>query len=163
MVTHKAKGTAAPGRGAGAPHKQKLGSTALRPLARVRQIALFEREVREHLSRAALDLVFERAEVMSEGQRSTRADQPVYFGSTMLTIDLETLAPVLRESCDAGTARRLATLLGRDSSAAARVTRIATREAARIAGARLRSVATEMKVSARGARVFIDVDVEGTP
>jgi hypothetical protein len=163
MVTHKAKG-AAPTAGARAPKGKPAASpTHLRPLARVRRIALFEREVREHLSRAALDLVFERAEVMSEGQRSTRQGQPIYFGSTMLTIDLEALAPQLRESCDAGTARRLATLLGSDAAVAARVKSVAGREAARIAGAKLKAVATEVKVSARGARVFIDVDVEGTP
>ena len=108
MVTHKAKGAAPPPAGTRA---KKANPTLLRPLARVQRIALFEREVRERLSRAALDLVFERAEVMSEGQRSSRAGQPVYFGSTMLTIDLEALAPQLREPCDAGTARRLATLL----------------------------------------------------
>jgi hypothetical protein len=100
---------------------------------------------------------------MSEGQKSTRAGQPVYFGSTMLTIDLEALAPVLREPCDAGTARRFATLLTGDPAVASRVKGIATREAARIVGGRLRDVATEMKVSARGARVFIDIDVEATP
>jgi hypothetical protein len=110
-----------------------------------------------------MDLLFERAEVMSEGQRSTRAGQPVYFGSTMLTINLDTLAPSQREACDAGTARRLATLLMDDSAANTRVKQIATREAARIVGARLHGLATEVKVSARGVRVFIDVDVEGTP
>jgi hypothetical protein len=160
MVTHKAKG-AAPPVGARAP--KKASPTLLRPLARVQRIALFEREVRERLSRAALDLVFERAEVMSEGQQSTRAGKPVYFGSTMLTIDLEALAPQLRDSCDAGTARRLATLLTNDAAVAARVKSVAKREAARIAGKRLEAVATEVKVSARGARIFIDVDVEGTP
>jgi hypothetical protein len=40
---------------------------------------------------------------------------------------------------------------------------IAAREAARIAGGRLQSLAAEMKVSARGPRVFVDVDVEGKP
>jgi hypothetical protein len=162
MVTHKAKGTAAHP-SSPRPAKKSASGTALRPLARVERIALFEREVRERLSRAAMDLVFERAEVMSEGQRSIRAGQPAYFGSTMLTINLDTLAPSLREACDAGTARRLATLLMDDASAHARVKQIATREATRIAGGRLRALGTEVKVSARGVRVFIDVDVEGTP
>jgi hypothetical protein len=160
MVTHKAKG-AAPPSSTRAP--KKAHPTLLRPLARVQRIALFEREVRERLSRAALDLVFDHAEVMSEGQRSTRAGQPVYFGSTMLTIDLEALGSQLRETCDAGTARRLATLLSGDAAAAARVKGVAAREAARIAGGRLKAVATEVKVRAKGARIFIDVDVEGTP
>jgi hypothetical protein len=163
MVTHKAKGTPAAAGSPRAPRKAAASPTALRPLARVQRIALFEREVRERLSRAALDLVFERAEVMSEGQRTTRDGRPVYWGSTMLTIDLDGLAPVLREVCDAGTARRLAILLMDDPAVAARVKSIAAREAARVAGARLRELATEMKVNARGARVFIDVDVEGTP
>jgi hypothetical protein len=135
----------------------------LRPLARVARIALFEREVRERPSRAALELVFRRAEVISEGQRAHRDGRPTYFGSTMLTLDLEALAPSLRESCDAGTARRLAGLLAGDPSVSSRIKAIATREAIRLAGGRLRTIATEVKVSARGARVFIDVDVEGTP
>jgi hypothetical protein len=130
---------------------------------RVKRIALVEREVRERLSRAAVELIFARAEVMSEGQRTTRAGKPIYFGSTMLTINLEALALVLREPCDAGTARQLALLLSHDASVASRVKALAGREAARILGARLESLAAEMKVSARGARVFIDVDVEGTP
>lgn len=163
MVTHKAKGAPAAAGSARPPRKITTPATALRPMARVQRIALIEREVRERLSRAALDLVFERAEVMSEGQRSTRAGQPIYFGSTMLTIDLEALAPALREACDAGTARRLVSLLAADATVASRVKNIAAREAARIAGGRLSAVATEVKISARGARVFIDVDVEARP
>jgi hypothetical protein len=38
---------------------------ARRPMARATRIALFEREVRERLSRTALDLVLSRAEVIS--------------------------------------------------------------------------------------------------
>jgi hypothetical protein len=132
-------------------------------MARVEKIALFEREVRERPSRAALELLFRQAEVISEGQQSTRGGQAAYFGSTMLTIDLEALAPSLREACDAGTARRLASQMAGDPSIAARVKSIAAREATRIAGGRLRAIATEIKFSARGARVCIDVDVEATP
>lgn len=132
----------------------------LRPLARVQRIALFEREVRERVSPAALDLVFSRAEVISEGQRTTRRGREVYLGSTMLTIDLEGIAPALREPCDAGTARRLAALLAADAGAAARIEAIAASEAARVAGTRPREVTAERTIEARGVRVFIDVDVE---
>jgi hypothetical protein len=142
------------------PGLKPAASSGLRPLARVQRIALFEREVRERLSRAALDLLLARAAVISEGQRQTRAGREAWFGSTMLTIDLDALAPALREPCDAGTARRLAGLLESDPAVASRVEAIAAREAARVAGARPRSVSAEMKVSARGVRVFIDVDVE---
>jgi hypothetical protein len=116
--------------------------------------------MRERLSRAALELLLARAEVIWERQRNTRAGREAYFGSTMLTIDLEALAPALREACDAGTARRLAILLESDPVVASRVEEIAAREAARVAGAAPRQVSAEMKVSARGVRVFIDVDVE---
>src|SRR3954449_13051215 len=111
MVTHKAKGAAPPAAGTRSPKKAPSSPTHLRPIARVQRIALFEREVRERLSRAALDVLFARAEVISEGQSTIRNAKPAYFGSTMLTIDLNGLAGVLREACDAGTARRLANLL----------------------------------------------------
>jgi hypothetical protein len=135
---------------------------ALRPLARVQRIALFEREVRERLSRSALDVLFACAEVMSEGQRQPRAGKEAFFGSTMFTIDLGALSPTVRDACDAATAQRLAALVATDVGVAARVKALAAAEAARLAGARPRSVSTEIKVRARGAKVFIDVDVEAT-
>jgi hypothetical protein len=139
------------------------GATALparRPMARATRIALFEREVRERLSRAALDLLFARATVISEGQRAVRGGRDCYFGSTMLTIDLPALAPLLRDACDAGTAQRLAALLDGDAAVAERVRELAAREAARVAGAAPREVSTHVAIRAQGARVFVDVDVE---
>jgi hypothetical protein len=135
---------------------------ARKPMARATRITLFEREVRERLSRAALDLLFARVEVMSEGQRAVRGGKETYFGSTMLTIDLPALAAALRDVPDAGTARRLATLLADDSQVEKRVQALATREATRVAGAAPRTVSTHVNIRAQGARVFIDVDVEGT-
>jgi len=133
---------------------------ARRPMARATRITLFEREVRERLSRAALDVVFARAERLSEGQRSQRGGREAYFGSTMLTIDLASFADVFRDACDAGTAHRLATLLESDSAVPRRIRELALREAARIAGARLKDVRTQVAVRAQGAKVFVDVDVE---
>ena len=105
---------------------------ARRPMARATRIALFEREVRERLSRAALELVLGRAEVISEGQRGLRNGRDAYFGSTMLTIDLPSLELLLRDACDAGTARRLAELLEADAEAGARIEALAaTRGGAR--------------------------------
>ena len=103
-----------------APRRRRGASRALaarRPMARATRIALFEREVRERLSRAALELVLARAEVISEGQRGVRGGRDAYFGSTMLTIDLPSLELLLRDACDAGTARRLAALLETDATA----------------------------------------------
>jgi hypothetical protein len=139
-----------------------LALAARKPMARATRITLFEREVRERLSRAALDLLFARVEVMSEGQRAVRGGKESYFGSTMLTIDLPALAVLLRDAPDAGTARRLATLLADDSQVEKRVQAMATREAARVAGEAPRTISTHVNIRAQGARVFIDVDVEGT-
>ena len=136
--------------------------SARRPMARATQIALFEREVRERLSRTALELVLARAEVISEGQRSTRHGRDAYFGSTMLTIDLPALELVLRDTCDAGTARRLAALLESDADAGAHIEALAGREAARVSGAAPKAVRTHVAIRAQAAKVFIDIDVEAT-
>ncbi len=135
---------------------------ARRPMARATRIALFEREVRERLSRTALDLVLSRAEVISEGQRSSRNGRDAYFGSTMLTIDLPSLELLLRDACDAGTARRLADLLQADGQAMASVEALAAREAARVCGARPGAVRTHVAIRAQAAKVFIDIDVEAS-
>jgi hypothetical protein len=139
-----------------------LPLASLRPMARATRIALFEREVRERLSRAALELVLARAEVISEGQRSVRAGRDAYFGSTMLTIDLPALELLLRDACDAGTARRVAALLESDAQARVHIEALAAREAARVAGAIPSAVSTHVAIRAQAAKVFIDIDVEGT-
>jgi hypothetical protein len=137
-------------------------AAARRPMARATRIALFEREVRERLSRTALELVLSRAEVISEGQRSTRNGRDAYFGSTMLTIDLPSLELLLRDACDAGTARRLADLLQSDAQAVASVEALAGREASRVCGARPNAVRTHVAIRAQAAKVFIDIDVEAS-
>jgi hypothetical protein len=131
-------------------------------MARATRIALIEREVRERLSRSALELVLSRAEVISEGQRSVRSGRQAYFGSTMLTIDLPSLELLLRDACDAGTARRLAELLQSDATAAARIDALAASEAARVAGATPSSVSAHVTIRSQAAKVFIDIDVEAT-
>ena len=136
---------------------------ALRPLARVERVALYERVVRERLSPAALELIFACAEVMSEGQPPSRERKEPYFGSTLLTIDVKSLSGLVRDPCDAGTAKRLATLLAAETAVSSRVKAIASREAARISGGTPGKLATVVKVRSRGTRIFIDVDVEGTP
>jgi hypothetical protein len=131
-------------------------------MARATRIALFEREVRERLSHAALELVLGRAEVISEGQRGVRGGRDAYFGSTMLTIDLGALELLLRDACDAGTARRLAELLDGDAAARTRIEALAAAEAERVAGGPPTAVSTHVTIRAQAAKVFIDIDVEAT-
>ena len=135
---------------------------ARRPMARATRIGLYEREVRERPARAALDLLFARADVISEGQRSQRGGRDAYFGSTMLTFDLPALSVVIRDACDAATAVRLAALLEDDASVAKRIQDLARREAARVCGAAPRDVSAHVTIRAQGAKIFIDVDVEAS-
>jgi hypothetical protein len=78
----------------------------------------------------------------------------------MLTVDLPSLAALLSDACDAGTARRLAALLESDAEVTRRVQALAARETARVAGAQPRQVGTHITIRSQGAKVFIDVDVE---
>lgn len=134
----------------------------LRPMVRVERISLFEKEVRERLSRSALDLVFAAAEVMAEGQRTAKAGRDTFFGSTMLTIDLARVAPDVRDACDARAAQRLAALLADEPAAQARAKAMAARETERVAGSRPKVITTEIKVRARGTTVYVDIDVEAS-
>ena len=126
-------------------------------MARAARVTLFEREIRERLSRVALEILLDGAEVLSEGQVQERR----YFGSTMITIDLARHADLLREPCDAVTARHTASLLEKDARAVGRIRRIADREARRLAGAQMARIATELAFRWQGTRVCVDVDVEG--
>ena len=84
----------------------------LRPMLRVRRISLFEREVRERLSRAALDLVFAARRHHVRGAALGRATGArSFFGSTMLTIELD--------AAGGGPARRLRRPLGPAAGGAA--------------------------------------------
>jgi hypothetical protein len=126
-------------------------------MAIVRRVALFEREIRIRLSSAAIDILFDSAEILSEGQRQGRG----YFGSTMVTIDLGQAAGALREPCDASSARRVAELCASDPRVKARAKALATAEAEARAGGRLARLDVDHKTRAVGARVHIDLDVEG--
>ncbi len=132
-----------------------------RPMAKASRITLFEREVRERLSRTALDLILGRAEIISEGQRDGRSGgRDTYLGSTMLTIDLPCLAPLLRDTCDASTARRLVALLREDPAVFDLIQALAAREVRRVTGVEPRTVHVEVNIHGQGAKVFLDVDVE---
>ena len=134
---------------------------ARKPMARATRVTLFEREVKERLSTAAVELLLERAEVLAEGKRSdSTTAQRAFFGSIMMTLDLATIAPGVRETCDATTATRVAEMMDADARVQKRIRQIAEREASRLAGAQIRIHAGDVRIRADGARVFVDVDVE---
>lgn len=138
-----------------------------KPMARVTRVTLFEREVKEQLSTAAIDILLGAAEILSEGRIAPanpavggKAGRCAFFGSTMLTILLSRLDASVRERCDEEAARRTARLIVSDARIGQRVRAIAEREACRVSGRRLPSVVSEVRVRAEGTRVFVDVDVE---
>jgi hypothetical protein len=143
-----------------AARRRSLAPFDLRPVVLVRRISLFEREVREHLSQAALDALFARAEILSEGETSTIGGKRVFVGSTMLTCDMLALEPILREPADVGTASRLAPLLAKEPSLPARTQAIVKREVERLAHAQPKTVRGETRIRHQGTRVFLDIDVE---
>lgn len=129
-------------------------------MAQVRKIPLIEREIREHLSQAALDAVFAHAEVISEGEAGRAQGKAQFLGSTMLTFDVPALGDILREPADEGTARRLAELLAKDKSLDGRIEAIVRREVERIAQRPAKQVRGETRIRTQGTHVFLDIDVE---
>jgi hypothetical protein len=133
-------------------------------MAQVSRVTCFQREVKEGLSASMVEILMARAKVLSEGRRAqSRSSGAAFFGSTMLTIDLAQCAEVVRERCDPALARRLAALMASDGRVIRRAQALAEREANRLAGVTLRTRASDVRVRAQGALIYIDVDVEGPP
>ena len=130
-----------------------------RPMARVRHVALFSREIRERLSLAGAELLLTSATRLTEGQLSGDGH---YFGSTMLTVDLEQAQErgLLREEPDVATALRLARLMAASAAVRRRVGDLAGEAAERQAQRPLVGVELDIRVRAEGLLVFVDVDVE---
>jgi hypothetical protein len=126
-------------------------------MAAVRRIGLFRREIRESLDPAAVEVLLASATRISEGQVGPDGR---FYGSTMLTIDLERIRPQVKDACDVATAARLAALLEAAAALHERLGRLAVSEARRIAGSGLRRPEADLRVRTEGTRVFIDIDVE---
>lgn len=144
------------------PLGHTAAALALRPMARCKVVSVFEREIREKLTRSAVDLLFSVAEVLFEGQKATRGGREAFLGSTMVTIDLRKLVATLREANDPRATQRLGALLAKDPTALARARAIAESELVRSQGRKPREVTAEVRVRSRGTTLFVDVDVEAS-
>lgn len=121
-----------------------------------RRLSVFQRKVETSLSPTALEMVFEHMRVVSEGH----LDGDDYAGSTMISIDLEALAPRLSDEADASTARRFADLAPDDARVRQRARAVAFAEARRIAGGTLIQPQIDLEVRARGSVVHFALNVE---
>lgn len=125
-------------------------------MAKARRVSLFERELRVRLAPAGLELLFDEARVLTEGEM----DGERYRGSTMMTIDLARLQPRVSDDCDDGTAKRVAALMSDDDRARVRARRVALSEAVRAGGA-IEEPEIDVRVRPQGRALHLDLNVEG--
>jgi hypothetical protein len=126
-----------------------------KPMARAFRPSLFQRDIKYRLSSAAVELLFERAHVLSEGQ----IDRGRYYGSTMISLDLGRLEDAIADALTAETAVRFGELADRDPLLEARAQALGRAEARRLAGA-IRDPQIDVGVRSRGAHLYIDLDIE---
>lgn len=134
-----------------------------KPMAIVRKVNLFHREIMEKLSTSALEILLGRAEVLSEGKLCSKQYKGAgdkYFGSSMLTMDLKGADDHIRDPLDASSAVKVRELLLADKKFNDYLRKIARKEAEKIAGVSLMGLEMEISVSAEGAEILVDLDVE---
>ncbi len=119
------------------------------------------------LSPAAVELLFEHAELVVEGGEEVggrRAGERRVFGTVMITLELGRCASLVREPADAATARRVGELMQDEPRVHERLHALATRELARLAGAPPEALQVTLETSVRvdGTAVLVDVDAMAT-
>lgn len=167
---------------ASAPERAAKDGLATAPWARVRRVALIRREVHETLSPSAVEVLFDHAELVVEGGEELggrRAEDRRVFATVMITIDLARCAGQVREPTDEATARRVAELMESDPRVHERLRALATRELARLGGAKPEdfaggpessspaapkalAVTLETALRVEGTAVLLDIDAMAT-
>lgn len=133
----------------------------------MQRVQLIRREVREALSPGAIEVLFERAELVVEGAEELggrRAEDRRFFATVMITIDLERCTSCFREPADEATAHRVVELMEVDPRVRERLHVVAGREVAQLAGVEPAELALAVEIGFRseGAAVLLDVDVVAT-
>ena len=140
--------------------------TRLKPLARARGgAALMVRPSPSLLTRAFEEELFRAAEILSEGgcRDGARGSGERYFGSSMISIDLERLSPWFRGGLDAEAVARLTQAVDGSVRVRLRAMRLARAEAARRVPNRLLGTAhVETRIRLSGRQLHIDVDLEAS-
>ena len=135
----------------------------LKPLSRARRVApLRKRGTASILTPAFEELLFSHAEVLSEGScRGGAQKADSYFGSTMISIELDRLRPFLRGELDGEARRALFDAIDGSVRVRLRALRLARAEAARRVPNRVLGTAyVETKIRMTAKQLHIDVDLE---
>lgn len=131
----------------------------MKGLVRALRIRTMREERRTSLSREAEEALFRVAEVLSEG--SARESEGAWFGSTMITFDLDRLAGDWRRPLDEDERARLRDLVEGSVRVRIRAMRLACEEVARrLPDRRLGTAQIETRVHLRGGKLHLDVDLE---
>jgi hypothetical protein len=132
------------------------------PVRATRVSGLSRRTQGVTLSRALEDALFRCAEVLSEGGlRAQAGHADSYFGSTMISVELERLRPWLRGGLDSQERRQLMEAIDGSVRMRVRAMRLARAEALRRVpdrGIGTAYVETSMRLTER--QLHIDVDLE---
>jgi len=136
-----------------------LPKLARRPMADVRQLPIFKREIIERISPAGFEVLLACAKRISEGKVE---DHGIFYGSTMITLDLSNPGPQIRAGQDPAAAERMAALLSKDRKLLRRLERLGVAEACQVAGGELSDPEVDIRVTSKEQRVLLDIDVEGT-
>ncbi|HET6610624.1 MAG TPA: hypothetical protein VFG83_01480 [Kofleriaceae bacterium] len=161
-----------------------MNDLALRPVAWCTRASLLSREVTLSLSSAAVDLLFSRSHILSEGrfERTTdermtegrlermtegrsermtegRFEKSAYFGSTMITFDLARMGELVRDGDDPAVAERVGALCANDDRIRERARHLARSEAEKLAGMTLDNAQIDIAVRAQGSHIHLDIDV----
>lgn len=132
----------------------------IKGLARATRIRELRPARYETLSREGEEELFRVADVLSEGS-VREGEAAAYFGSTMITFDLDRLSERLRRPLDAESRSRLAAIVDGSVRVRIRAMRLACEEVARrLPDRRLGTAQVETHVELRDGNLHVDVDLE---
>ena len=138
-----------------------MANEPLKPPSRVLAGRGLRRYGRAVVSRELEEAVFRHADVLSEGYCGSGGSGRVYFGSTMIAVDLAQLAKFFRGQLDEPAREELALAVDGSVRIRLRAMRLACAEVARRLRSRVLGTAqVETRVQVTGDRLLIDVDLE---
>ncbi|MBW2263483.1 MAG: hypothetical protein JRG91_16090 [Deltaproteobacteria bacterium] len=115
----------------------------------------------EGLSLAGLKMIIERAEIMHEGGVTHDGEGSHYYGSTLFTLDIDSMSECLAGATGEETCSRLLDHLRAHPFFRVHLMRLARREVLRRVGSLpLLPLCGELRGRVEGRRILIDLDVE---